>query len=422
MACGKEAFKVLASVIEDGGPGSLLLHELARPDDLLFAFALVTDEFDFEITWPELGGRRQFESEAGIVGGKFPDLLRGGREPVGVGGSLPLARSCRLAAVGIKMKCVDLGHVKTLRRLAVHLAGQAMGEQIVAGHFQDQWIDVDQVDRADTCQSDRVAADAAAEISDSPATLISPGLVLRDPLAGRLLQMDSGKEHGLRCGKLVFSPFPKFMQLHQATCGVGFEVSPESLDDLQGGQAIPESRRNRHQMLSCLRGKKPVREVYLVHDKGGCRFRESPGNLVWIGKTLQDREMSQPIDLLATYLHLAKAAWKRRQMQDRDRLLVISGFIATRMKLERISNHCRKLILENNPGHMIRKWQNFAVAIEDSDFQHFLKQMQRRFPQEKAEVLLANLGIDRANEKQLYLDEEEYAAAVIGADFDDEDE
>ena len=106
-------------------------------------------------------------------------------------------------------------------------------------------------------------------------------------------------------------------------------------------------------------------------------------------------------------------------MQDRDRLLIISGFIAARMKLPRISDHCRKLILENNPGHMIRKWDSFESAITDSDFQHFLKQMQRRFPQEKAETLLANLGIDRANEQELYLNDEEYAAAVIGADFGD---
>ena len=128
--------------------------------------------------------------------------------------------------------------------------------------------------------------------------------------------------------------------------------------------------------------------------------------------------MSQPIDLLATYLHLAKAAWKRLQMQDRDRLLVISGFIAARMRLQRISDYCRKLILENNPGHMIRKWTGFEEAIEDSDFLHFLKQMQRRFPQEKAEVMLANLGIDRANERQLYLNDEEYAAAIIGAELE----
>ena len=43
-------------------------------------------------------------------------------------------------------------------------------------------------------------------------------------------------------------------------------------------------------------------------------------------------DMSEPIDLLAIYLHLAKSAWKRLQMPDRDRLLVISGFIAAKMK------------------------------------------------------------------------------------------
>lgn len=66
---------------------------------------------------------------------------------------------------------------------------------------------------------------------------------------------------------------------------------------------------------------------------------------------------------------------------------------------------------------MMRKWADFGEALEDSDFLHFLKQIQRRFPQEKAEIMLANLGIDRANEQELYLNEEEYAAAVIGLDL-----
>lgn len=57
------------------------------------------------------------------------------------------------------------------------------------------------------------------------------------------------------------------------------------------------------------------------------------------------------------------------------------------------------------------------MAIDDTNFQHFLKQLQRRFPQEKAETMLSNLGIDRANERQLYYSDEEYAAAVIGLDL-----
>jgi hypothetical protein len=63
---------------------------------------------------------------------------------------------------------------------------------------------------------------------------------------------------------------------------------------------------------------------------------------------------------------------------------------------------------------MIRRWTDFKSALADTDFLHFLKQVQRRFPQEKAEVMLANLGIDRANERDLYFTDEEYVAAVIG--------
>lgn len=124
--------------------------------------------------------------------------------------------------------------------------------------------------------------------------------------------------------------------------------------------------------------------------------------------------MSEPIDLLSLYLHLAKASWKQLKMPDRDRFLVIAGCNASKMGLGNIAAFCRHLILENNPGHMIRKWKTVGQALEDSDFLYFLKQVQRRFPQEKAESMLYDLSIDRSNEKHVYYSDEEYAASILG--------
>ncbi|QDU96393.1 hypothetical protein [Lignipirellula cremea] len=125
--------------------------------------------------------------------------------------------------------------------------------------------------------------------------------------------------------------------------------------------------------------------------------------------------MSEPVELLGLYLHLAHAAHQRLRPLVRDRLLLLSGVIAARMELSLISASCRRLILEHNPQHLVKRWPSLILALEDTDFLHLLKQVQRRYPQEKAERMLDNLGIDRALERQAYYSDEEYAASLLGA-------
>lgn len=84
------------------------------------------------------------------------------------------------------------------------------------------------------------------------------------------------------------------------------------------------------------------------------------------------------------------------------------------MYLFRICGYCRLKILQHNPRHAIRRWENVAAALEDPDFLSLLKSIQRRYPQEKAERLLASLGIERGRERDAYFDDEEYAAALLG--------
>jgi hypothetical protein len=43
-----------------------------------------------------------------------------------------------------------------------------------------------------------------------------------------------------------------------------------------------------------------------------------------------------------------------------------------------------------------------------------LRTVHRRYPQEKAERMLSNLGIEMAHERQVYYSDEEYAAALMG--------
>ena len=94
--------------------------------------------------------------------------------------------------------------------------------------------------------------------------------------------------------------------------------------------------------------------------------------------------MSKPIDVLGVYLHLAWASQQRQRLHVRDRLLVIAAVNATRIGLNRIAAYCRLQVLEHNPQHLIRRWPTITEALEQSDFLHFLKQLQRRYPLERA--------------------------------------
>ncbi len=84
------------------------------------------------------------------------------------------------------------------------------------------------------------------------------------------------------------------------------------------------------------------------------------------------------------------------------------------MRLPRIAAYCRQEILKHNPRHIIGRWDRVEVAIDQPDFQHVLRNVQRRFPQEKAERMLASLGIERGRERDAYFTDEEYAAALLG--------
>lgn len=131
--------------------------------------------------------------------------------------------------------------------------------------------------------------------------------------------------------------------------------------------------------------------------------------------------MSKPVDILGLYLHLARASERRKRPHVRDRLFVISAFISARMGLPRIAAYCRRRILEHNPRHIIGRWDRVEVAIDESDFQHVLRNVQRRYPQEKAERMLASLGIERGREREAYFTDEEYAAALLGVTLEELD-
>lgn len=126
-----------------------------------------------------------------------------------------------------------------------------------------------------------------------------------------------------------------------------------------------------------------------------------------------------PIDLLGTYLHLAKAAELRRQPLVQNRVLLLAGVIAAQIDLAPIAAACREKILAHSPRHMVRRWPTIGVALLEEDFQALVSQLSTRYGPEHVERLVAQLGIERGHEQAAYAGGGEYAAGLLGMDWND---
>ena len=128
--------------------------------------------------------------------------------------------------------------------------------------------------------------------------------------------------------------------------------------------------------------------------------------------------MLEPFQELIIYLRIAQAFKNRLQMSDRDRALVMAGTCASVLQMHSIANFCRRLILQNNQGHMLRKYETFAEALGDSDFGVFVKQVRKKLPPESAEGKLSSMGYRCEVLPSDYDTKLEFAAAVMGIDAD----
>jgi len=128
--------------------------------------------------------------------------------------------------------------------------------------------------------------------------------------------------------------------------------------------------------------------------------------------------MLDPFEEMILYLRLAQAFRNKLQMSDRDRALLLAGTCAHVMQMPQIAQFCRQLILQHNQGHMLRKYESFDEAVNDSDFGFFLKQVRRKISPEKAEAQLVGLGYQCDVRRADYPTDEQYAAAVMGVDAD----
>ncbi len=116
---------------------------------------------------------------------------------------------------------------------------------------------------------------------------------------------------------------------------------------------------------------------------------------------------------LAIYLRLANASLVRCRPHACDQFLILAGVAAVELEYDAISAGCRALLLAHNRHHMLRRWPSLDAALANDDFLCLLKQVRRRYPQEKAEQLLQSLDLDVLREREDYLSDLEHAQAQL---------
>ena len=118
---------------------------------------------------------------------------------------------------------------------------------------------------------------------------------------------------------------------------------------------------------------------------------------------------------MLTFVKLAGISQSREQLGPRDKFLVLAGVAASRANYPAVAHRCRELVLGNNPAHLFKRYETVAQALEDGEFQAYLKQVSRFCSYEKAEHHLSQLDISTELPNiATKLSPEEYALLLLG--------
>jgi hypothetical protein len=97
---------------------------------------------------------------------------------------------------------------------------------------------------------------------------------------------------------------------------------------------------------------------------------------------------------MLAYAILSDLSRKKGQYLGRDKFLILTAAAACRAGWPDVANRCYVLVLANNPLHLLGNYDQFTDALRSSDFEPFLKQLERFCGYEKAEHLLSELEIE----------------------------
>ncbi|VAX42722.1 hypothetical protein MNBD_PLANCTO02-2565 [hydrothermal vent metagenome] len=90
-----------------------------------------------------------------------------------------------------------------------------------------------------------------------------------------------------------------------------------------------------------------------------------------------------------SYVQLAEIAYRKQQQIGCVKFLILAGESAYHAESVGVAERCYQLVVLNNPQHLLARYPSFSEAVQDEDFQPFIKQLKRFCNVEKAEYLLA---------------------------------
>lgn len=121
-------------------------------------------------------------------------------------------------------------------------------------------------------------------------------------------------------------------------------------------------------------------------------------------------------DELVIYLDLAMAYKNRGMISDSDRALLMAGCCASLANYPQLANYLRHQVLQRNPNHMIRRWDDFQEALSAPEFQSLIKQVSAKIPIENYEETLKSLGYRRKSSLEDFTSELNFIAHILKVD------
>lgn len=125
--------------------------------------------------------------------------------------------------------------------------------------------------------------------------------------------------------------------------------------------------------------------------------------------------MDDPDAVMLAFVKLAGVSQSRQQLGPRDKFLVLAAVASSRAGHPAVAARCRELVLAHNPAHLVKRHETIESALQDEEFQVYLRQLLRFCSYEKAEHHLSQLDISTELPKlSARLSAEEYALLLLG--------
>ena len=96
---------------------------------------------------------------------------------------------------------------------------------------------------------------------------------------------------------------------------------------------------------------------------------------------------------MVAFAKLAAISHSKRQLLQRDKFLLLAAAAACDAGWPVVAEHCRSLVLANNPAHLVKRYATMPDALRAAEFQVFFKQLTRFCSYEKAEHFLTQLQL-----------------------------